>query len=76
MLTALSKLFNESSPDLKARLVTVYSVVAVLNVGAWLWALIDFLRPVSMLMLSGGAQSPGLGADDFAPTARPLIRCG
>jgi high-affinity nickel-transport protein len=42
MLTALSKLFNESSPDLKARLLTIYSVLAVLNVGAWLWAFIAF----------------------------------
>lgn len=42
MLTALSKLFNESSPDLKARLITIYSVLAVLNVGAWIWALIAF----------------------------------
>ncbi|TPJ57244.1 HoxN/HupN/NixA family nickel/cobalt transporter [Mesorhizobium sp. B2-7-1] len=42
MLTALSKLFNESSPDLKARLITIYSVLAVLNVGAWIWAFIAF----------------------------------
>ena len=49
MLTALSKLFNESSPDLKARLVTIYSVLAVLNVGAWLWAFIAFQDKPALL---------------------------
>ncbi len=42
MLNAIKTLFNESTPDVKARLVTIYSVLAVLNVGAWIWALIAF----------------------------------
>ena len=42
MLKAIKDLFDESGPNLRARLVTIYSVLAVLNVGAWLWALIAF----------------------------------
>ena len=42
MLKAIKDLFDESGPNLRARLVTIYSVLAVLNIGAWLWALIAF----------------------------------
>ena len=42
MLKAIKDLFDESGPNLRARLVTIYSVLAVLNVSAWLWALIAF----------------------------------
>lgn len=42
MLNIIKRLFNESAPDLKARLVAIYGILAVLNVGAWLWALIAF----------------------------------
>ena len=42
MLTAIGKLFAEGAPSLKARLVAIYLVLAVLNVGAWIWALIAF----------------------------------
>ena len=42
MLKAIKDLFDESGPNLRARLVTIYSVLAILNVGAWLWALIAF----------------------------------
>lgn len=49
MLTALSKLFNESTPDLKARLVTIYCVLTVLNIGAWIWAFIAFHNKPALL---------------------------
>ncbi|HEX4765538.1 MAG TPA: HoxN/HupN/NixA family nickel/cobalt transporter [Lichenihabitans sp.] len=42
MLTTIKRLFNESTPDLKGRLVAIYAVLALLNVGAWSWALIAF----------------------------------
>jgi len=42
MITAIKHLFDESAPNLKARLFTIYVVLAVLNIGAWLWALIAF----------------------------------
>src|SRR4051812_32869626 len=35
MLKAIKDLFDESGPNLRARLVTIYSVPAVLNVSAW-----------------------------------------
>jgi nickel/cobalt transporter (NiCoT) family protein len=42
-------LFNESSPGLKARLAGIYAVIAVLNIGAWLCALVAFRgRPVTL----------------------------
>ena len=42
MAVKLKQLFDESSPERRARLVSIYAVLAVLNVGAWLWALIAF----------------------------------
>lgn len=42
MLNIIKRLFDESVPDLKVRLVAIYGVLAVLNVGAWVWALIAF----------------------------------
>jgi nickel/cobalt transporter (NiCoT) family protein len=39
---AIMRLFDESGPGLKARLAAIYGVLAVLNIGAWLWALAAF----------------------------------
>jgi high-affinity nickel-transport protein len=52
MLNAIKRLFDESTPDLKARLVTIYAVLAVLNVGAWLWAFIAFQDNPTLLGIS------------------------
>lgn len=49
MLTALKRLFNESGPDMKARLVTIYAVLAVFNIGAWAWAFIAFYDRPALL---------------------------
>jgi nickel/cobalt transporter (NiCoT) family protein len=49
MLTAIKDLFDESAPDLKARIVTISAVLAVLNMGAWLWAFIAFHANPTML---------------------------
>jgi len=49
MLNAIKRLFDESAPDLKGRLVTIYSVLAVFNVGAWLWALVAFHAQPTLL---------------------------
>lgn len=38
----IKQLFDDSSPDLKGRLVFIYSVLAVLNAGAWIWTFIVF----------------------------------
>ncbi|MGB8277676.1 MAG: HoxN/HupN/NixA family nickel/cobalt transporter [Methylovirgula sp.] len=42
MLTSLKRLFDASAPDLKARLIIISGILAVLNIGAWLWALLAF----------------------------------
>ena len=49
MIIGLKRLFDESTPDLKARLVTIYSVLAVLNVGSWVWALVAFHNNPTLL---------------------------
>ena len=49
MLTAIKRLFDASSPDLKARLFGIYGLLAILNAGAWLWALIAFRNSPAML---------------------------
>ncbi|WP_131194864.1 HoxN/HupN/NixA family nickel/cobalt transporter [Lichenihabitans psoromatis] len=42
MLNRIRQLLDESSPDLKGRLIAIYVVLAILNVGAWIWAFIAF----------------------------------
>ena len=45
----LRTLFDESSPGLRSRLVFIYAVLAVLNVGAWIWAFIAFHDKTALL---------------------------
>jgi len=60
----------ESPPGLRARLIGIYGVLAVLNVGAWLWALAVFHgTPVSlalMLMIYGLGLRHAVDADHIA----------
>ncbi len=42
MAIAIKTLLDEASPNLRARLVFIYAVLAVLNIGAWLWAFVAF----------------------------------
>jgi high-affinity nickel-transport protein len=49
MFTAITRLFSENSPDVRARLVTIYTVLAVLNIGAWLWAIVAFYEKPALL---------------------------
>ncbi|MEJ2625564.1 MAG: HoxN/HupN/NixA family nickel/cobalt transporter [Pseudolabrys sp.] len=49
MINAVKRLFDESTPDIKARLVTIYVVLAILNVGAWVWALVAFSTKPTLL---------------------------
>lgn len=58
-LRSVRHMFDENSPDLRGRLIGVYSVLAVLNIGAWGWALIAFHdQPV---LLSIALVTYGLG---------------
>ena len=52
MQRAIRDLFDESAPDLKMRIVSVYIVLAVINIGAWLWAFVAFHDNVAMLGVS------------------------
>ena len=49
MLSVIKRFFDESTPDLRGRLITVYSVLAILNIGAWLWAFIAFHNSPALL---------------------------
>ena len=42
MFANLKRLYGQSAPELRARLLTIYAVLAALNIGAWLWALVAF----------------------------------
>ncbi len=64
------QLFNESSPDLKGRLVAIYTALGALNIGAWIWALAAFHgRPVPLalsLMIYGLGLRHAVDADHIA----------
>lgn len=49
MFKRIRDLFHDASPDLRARLVTIYGLLAVLNAGAWLWAFIGFRAHTGLL---------------------------
>jgi high-affinity nickel-transport protein len=56
----LSKFFNEADKGLRGRLVAIYSVLLVANVGAWIWALIAFRHYPVLLGTALLAYSFGL----------------
>ena len=70
MLTSIKRLFDESAPDLKARLISIYTLLAILNIGAWIWALIGFWdRPVLLgiaLVVYGLGLRHAVDADHIA----------
>ena len=49
MLHSIKDFFNESTPDLKGRLITIYTVLAILNAGAWVWAFVAFYDKPTLL---------------------------
>jgi high-affinity nickel-transport protein len=49
MFDTIKQLFSESAPEVRARLVIVYSVLAILNLGAWLWAIVAFHQSPALL---------------------------
>jgi len=70
MLALIKKLFDESAPESKARLVAIYGLLAILNVGAWLWAVIAFHdRPALLgiaLVIYGLGLRHAVDADHIA----------
>jgi nickel/cobalt transporter (NiCoT) family protein len=49
MLTSIERLFRANSGEVRTRLIAIYGLLAVLNVGAWLWALAGFHDDVALL---------------------------
>jgi high-affinity nickel-transport protein len=70
MFTSLKKLFGSGAPDLKARLIIICGSLAILNIGAWLWALIAFHdRPALIgvaLLIYGLGLRHAVDADHIA----------
>jgi nickel/cobalt transporter (NiCoT) family protein len=60
MLAAIERFYLNASPRLRARLIAIYSVLAVLNIGAWLWALIAFRDKPALLGVALVVYSLGL----------------
>ncbi|MDI2090923.1 HoxN/HupN/NixA family nickel/cobalt transporter [Commensalibacter oyaizuii] len=52
MFTSVKHLFDESSSELKARLITIYTALAILNIGAWIWAFVAFHNKPALLGIS------------------------
>ena len=49
MLALLKQCFEKSAPQVKARLLAIYGVLAFLNLGAWLWAIVAFHNKPTLL---------------------------
>lgn len=49
MVPATKHHFDDSKPDLRARLIAIYALLAVLNIGAWAWALLAFRNHPALL---------------------------
>jgi len=68
--SAVVRLFDESGSDLKARLIAIGVVLAGLNIGAWLWALLAFNgQPVLLgiaVMIYGLGLRHAVDADHIA----------
>lgn len=49
MLSLFSRIFNDGTSDVRAKIVGMYSFLIALNIGAWVWALISFHSQPVML---------------------------
>jgi high-affinity nickel-transport protein len=49
MKRLVQALFNDASADLKGKIIGMYALLLVFNLGAWIWAWIEF-RPYPLLM--------------------------
>ncbi|MGH7088025.1 MAG: HoxN/HupN/NixA family nickel/cobalt transporter, partial [Stellaceae bacterium] len=49
MLQAVKHLLGGITPDLRGRLIMIYAILAFLNLGAWLWALMAFHNRPALL---------------------------
>ena len=49
MLRALLNIFDDSGADLRSRMIGIYGLLAVLNIGAWIWAFSAFNGNAALL---------------------------
>ena len=42
MSRLIQALFNDASADIKGKVIAIYSLLLIFNLGAWAWALIAF----------------------------------
>lgn len=59
-LSALSRVFNESSREVRSRVISIYAFLVGFNILAWLLALIAFSNSSSLLLLALTAYTFGL----------------
>jgi nickel/cobalt transporter (NiCoT) family protein len=83
LLNSIRKLLNETGPDLRGRIVAVYTVLAVLNLGAWAWAIVAFYNQPALLGIAlvvyGFGLRHAVDADHIAAidnVTRKLIQAG
>jgi len=60
MIQFLKFLFNDAGPDIRGRIVAMYALLAVFNLGAWAWAFIAFHGQPVLLGTAFLAYSFGL----------------
>ena len=70
MRRLLWKILDDTTPDLRVRLIGIYGILAVPNIGAWLWALVAFHdRPALLgiaLVIYGLGLRHAVDADHIA----------
>ncbi|MDP8996561.1 MAG: HoxN/HupN/NixA family nickel/cobalt transporter [Pseudomonadota bacterium] len=83
LLNSIKKLLDETGPDLRARVIAVYTLLAVLNLGAWIWALAAFYNQPALLGIAlvvyGFGLRHAVDADHIAAidnVTRKLIQSG
>lgn len=59
-ISALSRVFNQSSRSVRGRIIGIYALLVVYNVVAWLLALILFARTPALLLLALTAYTFGM----------------
>lgn len=60
MQISIRRFLDESTPDLRGRLIAIYAVLGVLNVGAWVWAVVAFHDRLALLSVASVIYGLGL----------------
>lgn len=80
---SIKKLLDETGPDLRGRVVAVYALLAIMNIGAWIWALVAFYDQPALLAIAlvvyGFGLRHAVDADHIAAidnVTRKLMQAG